>query len=559
MKKICKRLLAVVLTVLMLLPVASQFVQAATIVDLPIVYVLGKYNPVYNKDETQVLYPLDPPIADTVKDNARSLYAAYQLAHQTNSDAAWESFANKIYDTVAPRYEAVMMDGNGNPQNGTHTKPNELPKTKKSGFWLHDYQFAYDSRLDPYENARLLNNYINNVMAVTGKSQVNLIGRCLGSTVVATYLTEYGCSKIKTCIFFAPAFNGVYMMDGFFTSDFKLDYARIKTYLKQGVSDGVDTFGGLRDIIDTADKGGLAGWGISSADDALQKSAKYLFPRLTLAIFGTWPGHWAMISKEAFQKAKATTLSDTVKYAGLIKKVERYQNNVMAKFPQTLENCRQQGMHVAIFCKYNTPMIPLSPDSSMQADGTVQLKTMSLGATAADINQMLTNTYMQDIKDETMSSFVEKQKQSGIKIIPDKNTNTGAIKRSNYLSDDNVIDASTCQYPDYTWFIRNCPHASYPQPINQLFLTIFRSPTQYTITTNKDFPQFIKFTYEKDDDGNYIYNAEGKKIDKIVPVTNADRTPEPDPDPVPIPWFERLAKKLTDFFQKIMLFFGIGR
>ena len=556
MKKICKRLLAVVLTVLMLLPVASQFVQAATIVDLPIIYVLGKYNPVYNKDETQVLYPLDPPIGDTVKDNARSLYAAYQIAHQTNSDAAWESFANKIYDTIAPRYEAVMMDGNGNPQNGTHTLPNELPKTKKSGFWLHDYQFAYDSRLDPYENARLLNNYINNVMAVTGKKQVNLIGRCLGSTVVSTYLTEYfkmndeGKPIVNTCIFFAPAFNGVYMMDGFFSSDFELDYARIKTYLKQGVSDGVDTFGGLRDIIDTADKGGLAGWGISSADDALKKSAKYLFPRLTLAIFGTWPGHWAMISKDAFQKAKATTLSDTVKYAGLIRKVERYQNNVMAKFPQTLENCRQRGMRVAIFCKYNTPMIPLSPDSSMQADGTVQLKTMSLGATAADINQMLTNTYMQDIKDETMSSFVEKQKQSGIRIIPDKNTNTVAIKRSNYLSADNVIDASTCQYPDYTWFIKNCPHASYPDPINQLFLTIFRSPTQYTIKSDPEFPQFIKFYKGTDKDGN--------PTDVIEPVTGPD-DPGPGPNPEPDTWFGRLAKKLTDFFQKIMLFFGISR
>ena len=486
MKKICKRLLAVVLTVLMLLPVASQFVQAATIVDLPIVYVLGKYNPVYNKDETQVLYPLDPPIGDTVKDNARSLYAAYQLAHQTNSDAAWESFANKIYDTIAPRYEAVMMDGNGNPQNGTHTLPNELPKTKKSGFWLHDYQFAYDSRLDPYENARLLNNYINNVMAVTGKKQVNLIGRCLGSTVVSTYLTEYfkmndeGKPIVNTCIFFAPAFNGVYMMDGFFSSDFELDYARIKTYLKQGVSDGVDTFGGLRDIIDTADKGGLAGWGISSADDALKKSAKYLFPRLTLAIFGTWPGHWAMISKDAFQKAKATTLSDTVKYAGLIRKVERYQNNVMAKFPQTLENCRQRGMRVAIFCKYNTPMIPLSPDSSMQADGTVELKTMSLGATAANIGQTLSNAYLRVLRN---------------------GNNDG------YLSPDLVVDAHTCQYPNYTWFIKDCPHAEYPPEINSMFMEIFHSSKQYTIKTNSKYPQFVS------------YDTSTKKIS---PVTGPD-------------------------------------
>ena len=521
MKRMNKRIFSLLLSLLMLLPLGAQFVQAAAIVDLPIVYVAGKYAEIWNKDETQLLYPLDPPIAQTVKDEASSLYAAYQLAHQTNTPAAWKIFADKIYNTIAPRYEPLVMDDNGNPRNGTHTKKVELPKAKTSRFYLHDYMFTYDSRLDPYENARLLNTYINNVLSVTGKTQVNLIGRCLGSTVISTYLTEYGCTnkdgslKVKTCIFYAPAFNGVYMMDGFFSGDFDLDYSKIQAFLKKGYSDEVGNFDTLRSVADALDKFSLFGWGVSSANEALQKSAPYLFPRLTLAIFGTWPGHWAMISKDAFQKAKAFTLSDTQKYAGLIRKVERYQNNVMAKFPQTLESCRKQGMHVNIFCKYNIPMIPLSPNSNMQADGTVQLKTMSLGATAADIGETLPNDYITQLKRN---------------------------KQDRYLSRDNVVDASTCQYPDYTWFLKNCPHASYPSQINQLFLTIFRSPTQYTITMDENFPQFVAFDKSTDT----ITEIKGPDTGKVEEQTASSS------------FFKKIADWIIEFSRKIMAFFHIS-
>ena len=495
-----------------------------------------------------MLYPLNPPIAETVKDNAASLYAAYQVAHQTNTDAAWKSFADKIYDVVAPRYEPLMMDDNGNPRNGTHTLKNPLPQKVTSGgrnnnwYWPHDYHFTYDSRLDPYENARLLNTYINNVLAVTGKKQVHLIGRCLGTTVVSTYLTEYGCSKVKTAIFYAAAFNGVYMMDGFFSSDFDLDYAKIQTFLRQGYSDEVGNFDTMRSIADALDKFSLFGWGVSSANDALQKSAKYLFPRLTLAIFGTWPGHWAMISKDAFEKAKKTTLADSKKYAGLITKVERYQNNVMAKFPQTLENCRKQGMRVAIISKYNIPMMPLSPNSDMQADGTVQLTTMSLGATTCNIGATLSNSYLSGIKDETMSDFVAESKQKGKNIYLDSRTNADAVRRSNYLSKDNIVDASTCQYPDYTWFIKNCPHAQYPSDIDQLFLTICRSTTQYTVTSDPKYPQFVVF----DKDNNTISPVTGPDAGKVDQSTASSS------------FFKKIADWIIDFTNKIMKFFHLG-
>lgn len=542
MKRICKRLFAFALSLLMLLPVAALGAQAATIVDLPIVYVAGKYAEIWNKDETQLLYPLDPPIAETIKDKGAGIFTAFQAADKGLS--TWKACADKIYDAIAPRYEPLMMDNNGNPRNGTHTKAVEMPKTKKSGFWLHDYMFTYDSRLDPYENARLLNIYINNVLTVTGKKQVQLIGRCLGNTVVSTYLTEYGCSKVKTCIFYASAFNGVYVMDGFFTSDFDINYNRVQYYLQNGKKDEGGNYDTIKSAADVLNKFGLFDWFLSSANSGLQNMKDDLFPRLTLAIFGTWPGHWAMISKEAFQKAKETTLSDP-KYDGLVKKVERYQTNVMAKFPQTLEACRQKGMRIAIVCKYNLPLPPLSPNSSMMADGTVELRTMSLGATAGNVGEQLSRDYIQnDLKDSgSMAQFVAEMRQKGKNIYLDPATNAAGIKRSNYLSRDNMVDASTCQYPDYTWFIKNCPHASYPAEINQMFLAIFRSPTQYTIYSDAQYPQFVAFNSSEN---------------KIVEIT-APESGKEEKQTASSSFFKAIADWIIDFTNKIMAFFGIKR
>ena len=97
MKQSLKRILAVVLTVLMLLPAAFLFADAATTLDLPIVYVAGKYGNLYTKDNKTKLYPLNPSLGDTFKDHASELLSAYTAS---NSSGNWKTFADKIYDVV---------------------------------------------------------------------------------------------------------------------------------------------------------------------------------------------------------------------------------------------------------------------------------------------------------------------------------------------------------------------------------------------------------------------------------------------------------------------------
>ena len=179
------------------------------------------------------------------EDNITGLVTAYNASNATGN---WKTFSDKIYDLVYSRYEPLMMDGSGNPRNGTHVIPVAEPKKKTSNFQLEDYMFTYDSRLDPYDNAAKLNTYINKVLSVTGKNKVNLIGRCLGTTIISTYLTQYGCSKVETAIFYASAFNGVYMMDGFFTGDIDIDYQTLQYYLQYGENDEGGEFETIRSI-----------------------------------------------------------------------------------------------------------------------------------------------------------------------------------------------------------------------------------------------------------------------------------------------------------------------
>ena len=103
-----------------------------------------------------------------------------------------------------------------------------------------------------------------------------------------------------------------------------------------------------------------------------------------------------------------------------------------------------------------------------------------------------------------------------------------------------MIDAYPCQYRDYTWFIKNCPHADYPPEINQMFMEIFHSTTQYTVNTNSKFPQFVS------------YNTETQKISPITgPDTGVDTT-----GGLNTAFFSKIVDWIRSFLAKILTMFG---
>ena len=392
MKKVSKRLFALLMSLLCLLPLLNISASAFE-VDLPVVYVAGKYSTIYSADDNRQLYQLDPLLSETIKKNAMTLVSAYNRSNNSNPKN-WKYFADAIYDTVAPRYAELVLNGNGEVTNGTHIHESAYPQAKTDTFYLHDYMFYYDSRLDPYVNAAKLNTYINNVLKVTGKTKVNLIGRCIGTCIVATYLTVYGCDKVNATIFYAPAANGVFMMSSYFTNNFYFDYNNFSYYLDNNFDDEGNGSEIIRALYDALNGIGLFAFGLRTANEVWEGTAPLLLQRLILATIGTWPGHWTMIGaqyeyknatlgdeqNEVFEKAKRLVFAGkTTEYAGLIKKIDKYHYNVNNNLSETLNNCMKKGMKFAIVAKYNTPLMPLSSRSKVQADGTVELRSMSFG------------------------------------------------------------------------------------------------------------------------------------------------------------------------------------
>ena len=113
-------------------------------------------------------------------------------------------------------------------------------------------------------------------------------------------------------------------------------------------------------------------------------------------------------------------------------------------------------------------MLPLTPDMNYNADGIIETNRTSGGAFVADRGQTLPENYKQKVNYKT-----------------------------NMISPDRVIDASTCLVPQYTWFMKGLNHVEYNEESSRFFVWLLTSEKQYDIYTNPLYTQFMRYDYNK--------------------------------------------------------------
>lgn len=447
------------------LPMTAE--AAATTSTYPIVYVRGRRTPIYNKNGKQI-YPLKTTIQDKLMQDKNTLMSAFSKSLLTNN---WDPFCDALYKSIAPLYAELVLDNNGEISNGSYHKKSATPKTKTSGYVVSDYVFEYDSRVDPIASAKELQTYIKAVLKATGKKKVSLVGRCLGTSIMAAYFTLYGASYVDTAVFYAAACNGILPIGATFSGHIQLDADSIDKYANSssGAGDDFDEF--FKALVTLTNQAKLLGVGTDKINSVYLSIADQILPKLLLATYGTMPCYWSMVSDEYFEAAKSFIFKgDTKKYAGLIKKINNYHYNVQVPLNNTLKKLKKNGLKIINISKYNVRLAPVFENCNIQADGTVELSTMSFGATSANIGKTLSKTYLKNVAASGMSSYVSK---------------------------DNMIDASTCLFPDNTWFIKNLSHTNFPSCVNTLIYEALSSKGQFTIKSNKNFPQFLEYKDKK--------------------------------------------------------------
>lgn len=506
MKKLSKRILSLLLGIIVLVSsftFLGSFSFAAEESEgtvIPTIYVQGTGMPLYYNDEggnRQQAYPGVIPegfIEETVKVNI-GVFAKAVLTQQ------WDEFGVVLADALDEIFGVLKLDGHGQTQNGVYLEwtwdKNQMKADTVNGKYpTQRYTFNYDFRLDPYHNADLLRQFIEDVREVTGADKVAMSGRCLGANITMAYMEKYDAEYISDYIIYCSAMDGATLCSKAFAGDLYLDPDGIERYIYDlQLSEDSVTNELIQSFVTVFNRTYGLDLTCAAVNNVIQKKYYDIYPKALLNTFATFPGYWSMVNERDYERAKSVVFHDDAdkeKYADLIAMIDDYHYNVQVKSNELLTEYAERGIEVANITKYGFQTIPVTKEADMISDAFCSVYDASKGATEATLDEGFDDAYIEQAR------------------------LNGTLK---YISPDRQIDASTCLMPERTWFVKNLKHASFPQVINKLIDAIVNNDG-FTVDSDENFPQYM--VYNDTDDSFVPMTAENMNTDARYDVSFFD-------------------------------------
>ena len=461
--------------------------------NIPIVSIAGDSEPLYDGNGKQIFKTTD--ILNGFKsegeedDDGNVMDAVVNVLYPFLVEGLltdnWDNYYNNLYEEIADIFEDSLLTKDGEPKNGSGLSEerkkevaDNLQKDLKEewGCYLDwHYKFYYDWRLDPLTVADEFNEYIQAVKKVTGAEKVAITGVCLGTNIILAYIAKYGTDDIYGLGIDGSTVNGMEPISEAVSGKISIDGNSIMRILIDcNVYDVADIDDFILKTVDLANKSGLIGAVSGFTESSLyEKLEKGVTSALARASVLTWPGYWAAVEKDDYETAKEFVFGEEgselrKEYAGLIKKLDDYDKAVRQRIPELLGKVKSSGANLAIIAKYGCQMIPLSESQNLVADQFASVKNASFGATTSTVYDTLSDDY------------IAKKVSEG---------------KGKYISPDKQIDASTCLFPDYTWFIKGNKHSNWSQWEKEVLYTVTTADHQLTVD-DFDFGQYVIYDKE---------------------------------------------------------------
>lgn len=487
-----KKLVSVILCALMLMSVAAPIMAFATDVTTktPVVFIRGASRDIYasddSDDESTKIYPIDVDFGQLMSDCLKPVLEQLAAGIVTGD---YDAYCDELYNAAAPLFEKVILDKNGEASDGSgdgKKVENFKCPVKTSNFGLWNYDFSYDMRLSPLDIIDDLKTYIDMVKKATGAKKVSLVGRCFGGNLISAYLAKYGdhaVENVESVVMYIPSTQGIDLIGALFAGEIKFNDDDLNHFVEYAMTD-LDLIEDetLKSLIVTAvdllNYAKVLGLGTDTLQVLVDNVKDKLVSRLALASYGTFPSYWAMVPEDYYIKAR-DYIFDGVEdeYAGMIKKLDTYYYDVQLTYEKVMDDIIDRGVSISVISKYNVPIVPVYEGAGSQGDFISETEDISFGATCAKMDEVLPESYIASLADKR------------------------------FVSPDKKVDASTCLYPEKTWFIKNCFHTDFPDCVNYLIGAIVDSKGQLTIFDDEKYPQYLE------------YDAE---TETIIPVTGLD-------------------------------------
>lgn len=498
-----KKISAVILAlVLFLVPMVNVYAQTTPKQQYPVVEVPGFMSREIridkNDKDSKIVWP---PAAEDI------LACAGKIAPYIAKfcvDKNWDAFADGAFPLAGELLAPACCDSNGEVTNGSgvyFTYPDAESVTADGS-----YTFYYDWRVDPLISAAELNDFIDYILKCSGSDKVSLVAHSLGGVITLSYLTVYGDSKVDGVCFFLTAIYGEAYNGQLMQGKLSLDADCITEFMRGTFSDNEYAFL-LSGIFDLLNQLGILDAVCACANYTLDKTLDAAALYAVLPLFANWLTIWSMVPDADVEPAIDYVFNKMYKDVDrsvILEKINRYNEVVRASKEETLKKLNEDAK-VVVISGYGFSPIPIVPEWRVLGDTNIDTKNTSFGAVTAPYGEKLSEEYI-------------------------------ASADPKYISPEENIDASTCLFPEQTWFVENIKHTSRTDSINRLIETLLFSESQPYVDTYEQYPRFL--TYSPDND-------------TILPHTQAK--------PVPTSW-QKLIYAFKDLFRLIKnLFENIGK
>ena len=467
MKLRIKQLLAVLLTLALLLPMAALPASAAPAA--PLVYVYGEHAVDVRREDGTTFNPREAYSDEIVSGAVSELLPIFARAMVTGDYTEW---SEKALELLHPIYEPIQPAPDGTlPENsyvvgkwdGVHLLTDNGPKGRF-------YYYIWDMRLSPLDYTADLRAYIELVKAQTGASKVVLASRCAGASMMNAYLEEYGYADIEKAIYFCNNLHGFNHADLTLSGKITVNGDAFARWIKSedkladfGLGEEVYNFimsmlealnhnDSLQDIADT----------VMQVYDKIKDSFMAPFLR---EFYGVCAGYVTSVGDnyEAYRDYIFPTDELKAEYANILAKTDAYHYNVQLHAEELMKEMDANGVPVYLLVNWGAQMIPLGEKSSYVSDVDASVSEQSFGATGAKMTQTLS------------ASYIKSREKAGF---------------GKYISPEKQIDASTGLFPDRTFYLKNLRHDYYTISGNLLVQTVANTP-DITVDTLPELPQYL--------------------------------------------------------------------
>ena len=363
--------------------------------------------------------------------------------------------------------------------------------------------FSYDWRLDPIYSAETLRDFIDHVLAVTGKNSVALLSVGTGGVITNSYLyahPDHAEDNVESAVFYGCPILGNAIIGDLMTGHIVRTRDDYDSFI-DSVTDGVtaeyrgnafmdylsdDATGALYGIGTTLlGEGSLTALIVKLAvllgitignSQALHRTLGQAYNRLASSADGViyddflkeylrnMPGLWALVPDADFEDAKEFLFEGDFINRTLESRIDAYRE-ILKSTDETFTNAKLSGINVCVVTGYGYQIVPITSCVDDVSDGIVSVKYSAAGAVTTD-----------NSKEPDHLIYCTNEKHS-------------------HVSPDNDINAAYCILPENTWFLQNVPHADMTKtPVATFLVWLLFGFSQRHVRENTNYTQYMSYS-----------------------------------------------------------------